>query len=35
MKAAEDGNVTTLQYLIKEKKVDVNTRGPDDYPWVS
>ena len=34
MKAAEDGDVATLQRLIQENKIDINTRGPY-YPWVS
>jgi len=33
MKAAKDGDLTTLQYLINDKKIDVNTRGPN-YRWV-
>ena len=35
MKAAKDGDVDTLEYLIQEKHIDVNTCGPDDYTWVS
>ena len=35
MKAAEDGNVSTMVSLIQDKKIDVNTHGPDDDPWVS
>ena len=35
MKAARDGDVTTLKYLIEEKQIDVNTCGPYGHPWVS
>ena len=35
MKAAKAGNITTLKELIQEKKIDVDTRGPWDHPWVS
>ena len=35
MKAAKDGDVTTLQHLIQDNKMDIDTRGPDDYEWVS
>ena len=35
MKAAEDGDITALKDLIVEKKLDVNTKGPWGYPWVS
>ena len=35
MKAAENGDVATLQHLIQENKIDVNTRGPNDFKWVS
>ena len=35
MKAAADGDITTLQYLIQDNRIDVNTYGPKDYPWVS
>ena len=35
MKAAEDGDVTTLVALVEEKKLHIDTRGPEDYPWVS
>ena len=34
MKAAKDGDITTLKELIQEKKIDVNTHGPW-IPWVS
>ena len=35
MKAAQNGNINTLKYLIEEKQIDVNTQGPNDYLWVS
>ena len=35
MKAAEDGNINTLKYLIEENQIDVDTHGPDDLQWVS
>ena len=35
MKAAEDGDVATLQRLIQENKIDVNTQGPYGFTWVS
>ena len=35
MKAAEDGNITTLESLIHNKEIDINTRGPKNYTWVS
>ena len=35
MKAAENGDLATLQHLIQENKIDVNTQGPYDRPWVS
>ena len=35
MKAAENGDLATLQHLIQENKIDVNTRGPDWSSWVS
>ena len=35
MKAARDGDVTTLLTLIQDKKIHVDTRGLKDYPWVS
>lgn len=35
MKAAESGDIPTLQDLIQNKRIDVNTRGPSDFPWVS
>ena len=35
MKAAKDGDVATLQHLIEEDKIDVNTQGPYDLTWVS
>ena len=35
MQASKDGNITTLVHLINERRIDVNTRGPRDYPWVS
>ena len=35
MIAARDGDVATLKMLIQDKKIDINTRGPDDITWVS
>ena len=35
MIAAADGDITTLQYLIQNNGMDVNTHGPSGYPWVS
>ena len=35
MKAAKDGDVTTLLILVQDKKIHVDTRGPNDYVWVS
>ena len=35
MKAAKDGDVTTLTALIQDNKMRVDTRGPNIYPWVS
>lgn len=35
MKAAESGDIPTLQDLIQNKRIDVNTRGPRGPPWVS
>ena len=35
MKAAKDGNINALKYLIEEKQIDVNTQGPRYHPWVS
>ena len=35
MKAAEDGDVTTLVALVEDKKMHIDTRGPEDDPWVS
>ena len=35
MKAAEDGDITNLKYLITEKHIDVNTHGPSGGTWVS
>ena len=35
MKAAKDGDVTTLVALVEDKKMHIDTRGPDDYVWVS
>ena len=35
MKAAEDGDVTRLLTLIQEKKIHVDTPGPNDLKWVS
>ena len=35
MKAAQDGNINTLKYLIEEKQINVNTQGPNDLTWVS
>ena len=34
MKAAEDGDVTTLTTLIQDNKIRVDTRS-NDPPWVS
>ena len=34
MKAAENGDITTLRYLIQDNGIDVDTRGTN-YPWVS
>ena len=34
MTAAKDGDVTTLQHLIQDNNMDINTPGPYDYPWV-
>jgi len=31
--AAEDGDVDKVKYLLL--KLDVNTKGPNDWPWVS
>ena len=35
MKAAEDGDVTTLITLIQDNKIRVDTCGPNGPPWVS
>ena len=35
LKAAKDGNISDLHYLLEDKKWDVNTRGPNDRTWVS
>ena len=35
LKAAKDGDVATLQYLIKEHHYDIETRGPWGRPYVS
>ena len=35
LKAAEDGNISDLHYLLEDKKWDVNTRGCYWDPWVS
>ena len=35
MKAAQDGNINTLKYLIEEKQIDVDTQSPNDIIWVS
>ena len=32
LKAAVDGNVSDLHYLIQVKKYSVDTRGPNDDP---
>ena len=34
LKAAEEGDVSTLQYFIQERKCDVDTCG-QVYPYVS
>ena len=33
MEAAKDGDVTTLQHLIQDNKMDIDTRG--GLAWVS
>ena len=35
MKAARDGDITTLVTLVQDKKINVDTPGPWDAPWVS
>ena len=35
MKAAEDGDVIRLLTLIQDKKIHVDTRGPNNIEWVS
>ena len=35
MRAAQDGNITILQHLIQEDRIDINTHGPRGRPWVS
>ena len=35
LKAAVDGNVSDLHYLIQVKKYSVDTRGPSDNDYVS
>ena len=35
MNAAHDGDIATLQYLINDNRIDVNSRGPSDILWVS
>jgi len=35
LQAAKDGNISDLHYLLEDGGWDVNTRGPEDYPWVS
>ena len=35
IKAAEEGNVSSLKYLIEEKKIDIETRAPRNPPYVS
>ena len=35
MRAAKDGDINTLQHLIQENRIDINTHAPRDYPWVS
>ena len=34
MRAAKDGDVTTLITLIQDNKIRVDTRGPKGDPWV-
>ena len=34
MEAAKAGDVATLQHLIQDNKMDINTRGPRFNPWV-
>ena len=35
MRAAKDGDVTTLTTLIQDNKIRVDTHGPNGSPWVS
>ena len=35
MKAAEDGDVTTLVALVEDKKMHIDTRHPKYHQWVS
>ena len=35
MNAARYGDIATLQYLINDNRIDVNSCGPSNYPWVS
>ena len=35
MKAAKDGDVTTLVALVEDKHMLIDTRGPEGSPWVS
>ena len=35
MKAAGSGDVATLQHLLQDNKMDINTCGPSYHPWVS
>ena len=35
MRAARDGDVTTLTTLIQDNKISVDTHGPKGHPWVS
>ena len=35
MKAATDGDISTLVTIIQDKKIHVDTHGPGGPPWVS
>ena len=35
MIAARDGDVSTMVSLMQDKKIDINTRGPNNSTWVS
>ena len=34
MRAAENGEIATLQDLIQKKEININCKGPTYPPWV-